>query len=120
MQKKSEIVKKAVMGAANKVASTVGGKDLVDYASSKFAKRMVGKEVAKNVDDRTSGKAALASAGKVGVNTLAAVGAGRALSAIGKAGGAIGKAYQKRTAVSRMMKKLEKTRRRPLPNVDIR
>ena len=72
MKTKRNILKSTV----NKVVSASGGDKLVDYASSKIAKKMVSPEVAKHVDDRTSGKQALGSAAKVGMAVASVAGAG--------------------------------------------
>lgn len=57
-----------IMKGANKVTDVVGARDLSNYAAGKMAKAMVPKEARKYVQDDTSGKAALKSAGKLGLS----------------------------------------------------
>lgn len=74
------------MSAVDKVNNMTGADKLVDYASSKIAKGMVSKDVAKNVDDQTSGMDALKSAGKVGLSIASVAGTGAlAKGAVGMA-----------------------------------
>lgn len=81
---KLDIIKNAVVGAANKVSDASGAHDLVDYASSKIAKGMSSPEVARNVDDQTSGRDALKSAGNLGL-TVASIAAGGGAAGAAKA-----------------------------------
>lgn len=67
---------------SNRVANFVGAKKLVDYASSKIAKRRAAPSARKFVEDKTTGRQAALSA----ANTAATIGTGGAgvLRALGK------------------------------------
>jgi hypothetical protein len=65
---------------SNKVSNVVGGRDLVDYAGSKIAKMRASDDQKKYVEDKTSGKSALKSAGKVGLTVASITGAGKVAS----------------------------------------
>lgn len=69
-------VKKAIANATGKISDAAGAGPLVDYASSKIAKGMNSPDVAKHVDDRTSGKDALKSAGNLGLTVASIAGTG--------------------------------------------
>lgn len=96
MKEKRNILKNAVNTAASKVASVAGGDKLVDYASSKMAKRMVKPEARKYVADNTGLKDAVKSAGNVAWNTAAVTGTGVAAKGALAVKKAIGAAIAKR------------------------
>lgn len=102
MKAKRNILKSAVA----KVVSASGGDKLVDYASSKIAKRMVSPDVAKHVDDRTSGKEALGSAAQVVMTGASVAGAGAlakgVASAAAKRGVAKSVASRRASDIARM------------------
>jgi hypothetical protein len=107
-----------IMKGANKVTDVVGARDLSNYAAGKMAKAMVPREARKYVQDDTSGKAALKSAGKLGLSiasVASAAGLARGVAkraavkaagkaAVKRAGGVEGVKVAKTTGFEKLMR----------------
>jgi len=88
---------------AKGVSNTVGAGPLTDYLGSKIAKMRAPSDQKKYVEDKTSGKDALKSAGALAITVSplgAAVGAMRAVKGAVKASGLADKAARAKSAIT--------------------